>query len=439
MNKSIDTALPGGLTLPFFKTIVQNDQPIRIISLIVLCLTVYFPVFFHNFQLNWDDQWVAINAYTEAGLTVKNLWAILTEFYNGQYAPVNQLSYTVLFQLFGYNPFWFHTVGILLHIGNVLLVYFLLKALLAASGSFRQSAAERISFLSAAIMSVHPFLVESVAWVSASKILLYSFFYLLASCYYVKFIRNGRPSSYLMAMLLFILSFGAKEQAVTFPVFMLLIDYATGRNLRNKALWLQKVPFFLLAIFFGYVTLLSQKSTGAGLLSDSVQYPLYQNLVFACYSITEYLVKCLIPVKLSYIYTFPNAIGQPLPLKFWTYPVLIAIMTIAFADFWKKKWVLFGMLFFLLHLGLVLHIIPISRSAIVADRYAYIASVGIFFLIAYLLEVHVLEKQKLKKIALPLIATYILALGLYAHNYSKVWRNSKLLKSDVEKIIRQGK
>ena len=64
--------------------------------LATLCILIYSPVFSHEFQNKWDDQWVAINHYTEGGLNLHNLWIIVSEFYHGQYAPVNQLYYTLL-------------------------------------------------------------------------------------------------------------------------------------------------------------------------------------------------------------------------------------------------------------------------------------------------------------------------------------------------------
>lgn len=58
--------------------------------LICIVLAVYFPVLGNDFLYYWDDQWQVMNRYTEGGLHFNNLWAILTEFYGGQYAPANE-------------------------------------------------------------------------------------------------------------------------------------------------------------------------------------------------------------------------------------------------------------------------------------------------------------------------------------------------------------
>jgi hypothetical protein len=411
-----------------------NHVTASVVVLVSLTLLVYFPVFSHQFQTHWDDQWVVINPYTENGLNPQNLWAILTEFYKGQYAPLNQLSYTILYAAFGYSPFWFHLTGVVLHVCNVLLTYFLIRNILVQSGSVKQRSIAGISFITAAIMALHPLLVESVAWISASKILIYSFFYLIGLHFYLRYLSSYKIAYYLLAILFFVFSFGGKEQAVTFPVCLLLLDYAVNRNLKNKRVWMEKLPPLILALAMAYVTLLSQSADKVGLLSNARHYPFYQNIIFASYSTTEYLVKCLIPVKLSYLYVFPNAIGEEVPKRFWIYPLLLLIMLFAFWDFWKKRWVFFGISFFMIHIGMVLHIIPMSRFSIVADRYAYLASIGIFFLIAFYAD-KALEHLKYRKLVLPLLFFYTLSIGIYAHQRCKAWRNSDTLKLELKNLL----
>nr|WP_084406972.1 hypothetical protein [Pedobacter panaciterrae] len=436
MSKNV-SAFSTQSKIPLLKGFIESNKTlITTLFLIFITILVYFPILSHKFQMHWDDQWVVVNAYTEDGLTKINLWAILTEFYNGQYAPANQLSYTLLYSAFGYNPFWFHLLGLVIHVSNVVLVYLFIKKLLNLSKSFTPESVTRIAFLTAIIMAVHPFLVESVAWLSASKILIYSFFYLIAIHIYLSYLVSRKTVHYLLVVLFFILSFAGKEQAVTLPVCLLLIDYALKRDFRNKKLWLEKLPLFIIAFIFGYITLLSQSADKAGLLSEAPHYPFYQNIIFASYSVTEYLVKCLIPIKLSYLYVFPNAIGREVPVRFWIYPAMLLIICVSFWGFWKKHWIFFGIAFFIVHLGVVLHIIPISRFAIVADRYVYIASIGIFFLMAYLVD-KALGNIKYRTLTITLSFLYVFSIGIYAHQHSKIWHDSDMLKQELKELLKK--
>jgi len=414
----------------------------NVFSLAVLtlaCVIVYFPTFYNQFQNFWDDQWVVVNHYTEDGFTLVNLQKLFTEFYHGQYAPVNQLFYTLLYKLFGYNPIWFHGLCLLVHVFNVWLVFSFIRRLLILNKSFEAASVQRIAFFTALLFAVHPFLVEAVAWISASKVILYAFFYLIALHCYLSYTVALKLRYYLLALLFFVISFGAKEQAVTLPVCFILIDHALKRNLKDPKIWLEKLPLLILSVSFGLFAMLSQAVTGAGALSSSATYPFYQKIIFAAYSLTEYFFKCLVPYKLSYLYPFPNPQGQAVAIRFWPYPFAVIAIIFCFWSFWKKPWVFFGIAFFIIHIGIALHIVPISRFAIVADRYVYLASVGIFFILAWLLDKACCLKHKYFKVIAAFSIAYLFMLGVYTNYRVKAWHDTDTLKKEIRRVLKQRK
>ncbi|HEU0227675.1 MAG TPA: hypothetical protein VFQ86_08055, partial [Arachidicoccus soli] len=251
--------------------------------LIISPLLVYWPTFSNQFQMHWDDWWVVMNDYTENGINKDNLIQIFVQFYHGQYAPLNETYYLLLYNIFGYNAFVFHFASLLIHMCNVVLVFFLIKRLLQFSFSLKASSVLRVSFITALLMSIHPFSVEPVAWIAASKCLLYTLFYLLALHTYLSFIIKQKWFFYVSTLFLFVLSFGSKEQAITLPGCLLLFDFITKRSIRNTTVWLEKLPFLIFAFVFIVVTFLSQKQNVDGILSHSITYPWYQNVVFASY------------------------------------------------------------------------------------------------------------------------------------------------------------
>ena len=396
---------------------------------------MYFPVFFHDFQSFWDDQWVVVNKYTENGLNIINLKSILLDYYEGQYAPVNQLYYSFLYQFFHYNPFVFHLGSLILHVANGILVYLLVNRilLLREIAGISEKYYVLLSFITALLFIIHPVSVESVAWISASKILLYTLFYLMGMIVYTYYLKRKSISTYLITLFLFIFSFGAKEQAVTFSLCMFLLDFIAGRNFKDYKLYVEKVPFLTLSIFFGFVTMWSQSAIGQGMLSESVQYPLYQRLVFACFAFTEYITKSFLPVKLSYIYPFPNQISESLPLRFWIYPIACFGVLWMVIHFVKKTWFIFLLAFFTLHIAVTLHIIPISRFTITADRYLYLSLIPVCATIGYIIIKYLLN-FKTKNILFILI--YIIFLGVYSNQRSTVWRSTDTLKEEIRGIIK---
>ncbi|MDR1154276.1 MAG: hypothetical protein LBL04_06155 [Bacteroidales bacterium] len=109
------------------------------------------------------------------------------------------------------------------------------------------------------------------------------------------------------------------------------------------------------------------------------RYPLWQRLVFACYSLVEYTVKLAFPANLLYVYPFPMKPGDALPAMYLIYPPVAAAAGIALYRFRRYRVLPAGVAFFIVNLVLTLHIIPMSRFTVVADRYVYLASAGSVF------------------------------------------------------------
>ncbi len=102
-----------------------------------------------------------------------------------------------------------------------------------------------------------------------------------------------------------------------------------------------------------------------------------------------------------------------------------------------KNWpVFFGLLFFLVNMALMLHVVAMSRFTIIADRYVYLASVGIFFIAAWY-AVPWLQKMAVggKKWILVVAACYLLYLGSYAHFRAYAWKDSSTLKREFQELV----
>lgn len=412
------------------------------------CLLVYFPVVYLDFQRAWDDGWMIMNHYTVLGFRWENLKAIFTEYYVAQYSPVNQLIFTAIYAVFGYDPLVYHLYPVLLHIVNSFLVFSLLRRLI--SGCTEKAVMQKVCFFTALLFAIHPMQVESIAWISASKIPLYTCFALLSMLTYIRYIRTGKIRFYLMAFLLFICSFGSKEQSIVLPFVLLLFDWFLGRTslfvngekqhaTPAKESWgyllLEKMPFFLFALFAGLCTYYNQS---ASTIERWAGYHLGERMVFACYSLVEYIGKLAFPVNLLYLYPFPMAPGKPLPVSFYIYPVVVSASVVFLLKMLNRqhRMVIFGLLFFLVNMALVLHIIAMSRFLIIADRYVYLGSAGIFC-IAVWYGVSGLQKmpKHIRRWVMAVVICYFLYLGSYAHYRIYAWKDSDTLKREFKELI----
>lgn len=409
------------------------------ISIVLFCIIVYLPILGHDFITGWDDGWQVINKYTDT-LSWYNLKLIFSDYYSGQYSPINQLLYTLIYYLFGYNSLCFHLLSLILHTLNALLVFLIVHRVLNLNMQTKTGVEQRIiliSFFVALLFAVHPLQVESVAWISASKIVVYSFFYLLAIWFYLCYIQKEKIFYYILMLLCFMLSFGGKEQAITFPLCMIWVDLVCRRNFRNGVFWCEKMPVVLLTLIFVNVTLEANGYGNTELLGQDNSYTLLQRFIFACYSLCEYVVKTCFPFNLLYIYPFPITVGETLPLRFWMYPCLLLLVGGCFWKFWKQRPVWLGLAWFLIHIGLMLHIIPMPRVGIVADRYIYLALPGLLFVIVWYFFVILDTFPKIRKLWIGMAIVWILFIGVKAHVTTYTWHDTTTLKLKMNDLLEQ--
>lgn len=327
----------------------------------------FFPSLGNDF-VNWDDQEYVTESTLITGLSTEHLKRIFTEPVKANYHPLTLLTLAIDYRLWGLDPFGYHASNLALHLLNTLLVFVLALRL----GSSRLPAA----VITALFFGTHPMHVESVAWVSARKDVLYVLLFLSALIAYTRFVQQEQRRYYWIATGLFVLSALSKPMAVVFPLVLLLIDYWLGRR-PSRAVFAEKIPLFLLSLAFGVVALQTQ----AHAMGDVARYTLIERLAFASYGGVGYLVKLLAPVKLSALYPYPRS---GLTGAFLLAPVIV--LGILLATLWcvrRSKLVVFGMAFYFVNIALVLQFVSVGQ-AIMADRYSYLAYFGPLFIIGVL-------------------------------------------------------
>lgn len=407
-------------------TLLRKNYPVC--GLLFLCIiVVYFKTFFNNFQETWDDQTIIL-ACPYLGSWAK-LADMFTKPYASQYSPINTLFLNIIYSLFGFKPFAFHAFSLLLHCINAILIIKVAKIILSKTGH-GENQVNTYSLIVACIFALHPIQVEAVAWVSASKTLLYTLFTLCGLLAYQRYLINGKLLHYLITITCMILACGSKEQMVVFPFLLLLWDWLNNRKLLDIDLWLEKLPFFIIALGFGFITM--QLQSGGEIV---LPYSKWDRILFACISFVEYIFKAIVPVNLSYFYPFPMEPGKQLPPLLWIYPVVFAIII-----WWgieslgkERKLAFWGLLFFAINLLPVLHIIPLRRKFIVADRYIYLSIIGLIFVGIDLWHQLVAMQKTWRKVG---TAAFCLLLCCYAtYSFVRVgaWKDSATLKNITKK------
>jgi len=264
--------------------------------------------------------------------------------------------------------------------------------------------------------------VESVAWVSERKDLLYSFFFLLSLIRYWQFLESGNRRDLVLCGLFFTLSLLSKPAAIILPGVLLLLDYWHGRKMDRKLI-VEKIPFFILSLAFVFITLkLQSRSAIAGL--DF--YPVWARFFFATYLIMTYFFRFLIPYPLSAFHPYP----PPADLG-WQVLISPLFLVLLVTILWynrKKKLIVFSVLFYLVNLLLVLQVISIGNT-LLAERYTYMPYVGLAFMLAMLIHEPTFSKYRKTATALVLVASIVF--GMITYQRVGVWKNSETLWTDV--------
>ena len=178
--------------------------------LAIATLALYSPAIGHPFIFNYDDDiYVLNNTHVKAGLHWPTIRWAPTSTENSNWHPLTWLSHAMDCQLYGLNPSGHHFTNILFHTLNVVLLFLLLMYATRKTGR---------SFLVAALFAIHPFNVESVAWIAERKNVLSTFFFLLTIGAYGWYALKPGLKRYLAVAALFVLGLASKAMVVTLPL-----------------------------------------------------------------------------------------------------------------------------------------------------------------------------------------------------------------------------
>ncbi|HYL99508.1 MAG TPA: tetratricopeptide repeat protein, partial [Blastocatellia bacterium] len=342
------------------------------------------------------------NPHVQAGLTLDGVGWAFRSVEAANWHPLTWLSHMLDYQLYGANPTGHHLTSLLLHLANVLLLFWVLQLM---TGAVWRSA------IVAAIFAAHPLNVESVAWIAERKNVLSTFFWLLTILAYWRYVGHPNWNRYLLIACLFACGLMSKPMLVTLPFTLLLLDYWPLRRLENSqdkrpdsrsgtretarpqkqkrdktfstkkeksaatitSLVLEKLPLFALAAASSAITIVVQKKGGA--VSSTLTLSMWERIGNALISYVIYLKEMVWPNALAVLYPYHRG-------SYATWLVALAALFLIAATgfaFWAGKrfrFVPWGWLWYVGTLVPVIGIVQVGLQAH-ADRYCYVPMIGV--------------------------------------------------------------
>jgi 4-amino-4-deoxy-L-arabinose transferase-like glycosyltransferase len=329
-------------------------------ALLLANLLLYYRTVGIGFLSVDDPDYIQNNPYIEK-LNGSNLKCILTRPYAANYAPANLLSYALDIALAGgKKPAAIHLSNILWHGWVVCTVYLLAftirREILTATAA-------------AALFLLHPTHVEVVAWISSRKDLVATGFAVLSMTCYLLGRRKYWPVGwYCGSLICFLLASAAKQSVLLLPLVMLAWDVLVEKR-NSWQMFIEKIPFGVIVIFFGWMTWQAQPSTNQHSSAFVVAATELTNL-FLLSGCGEYVLYRLAPDPAAWsamerLGIIAGAIliwALPLLLYFVRQPIRAAL----------GYWILLQMI----PPMLLSFIVPIT------DRYLFLPSVGVCILLA---------------------------------------------------------
>ncbi len=371
------------------------------IFLVMLAALVFLPSLRSQY-LNYDDP-----VHVSSDLFFRP-WSIFTtpDTANRTYIPLAIVSAYVENIFFAANPHMTHWINFFLHLCAAGLVYLL---------SCRLGVAKPAAYIAAFVFALHPMHIESVAWATGRKDLLYTNFYLIALLFYLEYLDNKKGKAYIFALLCAILSIFSKAMALSLPLVLFLIDHVKGRKFSVASL-VDKIPFFLVVEPVALITFVLNSRhiamAGAGSLKLWAWCGIF------------YIKTFFWPVHLSPLYAPP--VMEKLR---WGAHVLLPVSggIAAWAVFKApiRRWIGFALLFYFLS-TFFLWRFDIDDLNLVADRFMYLPSFGFCLLAGVVIEAWFQTAQSTYRKAI-FWAGILLVAGLLvfkSYEQAGVWDNS---------------
>ena len=305
---------------------------------------------------------------------------------------IRLILYWLIFQLGDLNPFGFRLINFFFHSGNVFLIFILFNLLYSS---------RKLAFVVAAIFAVHPAISEAVVWISGGSYPQYSFFFLISFILYI--LSKSRGLKYYWASVL-IFSFALMSHPqMPLPLFFIfpLYEFAFGSLRKN---WFKVFPFLGISLAYVFINIGALPERTTTLQSVHYQEKGVDNLfVLLPIAISSYFELIFFPKTLTLYHS---------ELAFGTFQFIVrSLVTIIFIAsiflFLKKnKSLFFWLSFFLLSLSPTLT--PFRLNWIVAERYIYLPSLGIFAAVG----LGLIKLSKLKQFKWVSLSLFILVLIL---------------------------
>ncbi len=368
--------------------------------LLLICFGVYFQTLFYDISY-CDDITIMGTQFNR----ISNIDRIDDELFKGYldtdyYRPIINISFILDAALGGRSPFVYHLNNLLYHIFIIFLFYYIMIKLKYDL---------KYSLLLAIILSIHPLLLNAVAWIPGRNDLLLTLFSLLSFNFLINYINRGKIFNLILSSFTFLLALLSKETASILVILFTI--YAYFHNGKSR----QDTIRVFLSLFLSIVVALIMRffaELGASVNKMGIGVIMMNLSVFG-----EITSKFFLPINISVLPVYS--------IYYTIFGSLVLIIMIIFPLLRKVRSfnLYFGLSWFIL--TLLPTILVTTQNSDEWNQYlecrSYLPVIGLFIYISELLKIYIQPKYYLLSLkAFIIIAILFASINLYK---SKVYED----------------
>jgi tetratricopeptide (TPR) repeat protein len=333
------------------------------------------------------------------------------------YRPLQYVTYSILYAFAGLSPGAFHLFKVLLHLGNALLVFWILKRLVDTSS---------VALVLAMLFAVHPANSEAVCWISAITDVACTFCFLGTAALYLRFRETATLLQSLVLGLGFLMGIFYKETMVAIIPVLLVYELWLAQK---PAPWMRRIRLLApMAFSLVIYLLLRWHAMGGFVTSTQLRFdyltPL-QSIANQAILLARYGALFLFPYELNAFHVFHPATTLFSVSFLMGVAVLAALAVLGFL--WgrtltaqRRNLLILGAVWFLVSIGPVILMFKRIGANVFAERYIYLPSIGLCMIAGVALW---WVWDHARTVFLCLVPIMLLAATVRTWNRIGIWRN----------------
>lgn len=356
--------------------------------------------------------------------------------------PVSNLSVALNWYFGQDDVFGYHIVNFLIHLFTTFLLYKTCLLLLETPKTKERFKDGKffIAVLAATLWAINPIQTQAITYIVQRMASLAALFYITGIWFFLKArysqMRKKSIFFYCGVLLSFLLAMGSKENAILFPLSIMLIEWIFFQ----PSIRFTKKNIITLILTLTAIFLLSTLFVGPGFLFnlfnsyESRNFTLYQRVLTEARIVVSYLSLLFYPAPFRLSITHDITLSTSLFTPLTTLPAILFLSLLTISSFlYHRRFPLlsFAILFFLLNHIIESTIIPLE---LFFEHRNYLPSLFLFLPVAagiwFILDRYKIKSRLIYTATIVALTCIIILLALGTISRNRVWKTERSLWTD---------